>query len=67
MKRYHALMRLGHVFNILARYSDRLAKIIKDTGVRGLIRFLWSTMSAPWLDYPWLEKRLNAPFQLRLV
>lgn len=67
MKGYHGLMRLGHMFNILARYSERLAKIIKDTGVRGLIRFLWSTMTGPWLDYSWLEKRLAAPFQLRLV
>jgi len=56
------LMRLGHVFNILARYSDRLAKVIKGTGVRDSIRFLWRTMPAPWLDYPWLEKDLAAPF-----
>jgi len=67
MKGYHGLMRLGHMFNILARYSERLAKVIKDIGVRGLIRFLWSTISAPWLDYPWLKKYLAAPFQLRLV
>lgn len=67
MKGYHALMRLGHMFNVLARYSERLAKIIKDTGVRGLIRLIRNTMSGPWLDYPWLEERMNAPFQLRLV
>jgi len=60
-------MRLGHMFNILARYSERLAKVIKDTGVQGLTRFLWSSMSSPWLDYPWLEKRLAVPFQLRRV
>ncbi len=67
MKGYHALMRLGHVFNILARYSERLAKVIKDTGVRGLISFIRNTMAGPWLDYPWLEERLARPFQLRLV
>lgn len=67
MKGYHALMRLGHMFNSLARYSERLTKIIKDTGVRGLIRFIRETMSGPWLDYPWLKERLSAPFQLRLV
>ncbi|WP_428160360.1 hypothetical protein [Desulfobacter sp.] len=33
MKGYHGLMRLSHVFNISARYSDRLAKVIKDIGV----------------------------------
>ena len=67
MKGYHALMRLGHMFNVLARYSERLAKIVKDTGVRGLIRFTRETMASPWLDYQWLEERLRAPFQLRLV
>ena len=67
MKGYHCLMRLGHLFNVLARYSERLAKIVKDTGVRGLIRFIRETMANPWLDYPWQSERLAAPFQLRLV
>lgn len=67
MKGFHALMRIGHMFNVLAIYSERLAKVVKDTGVRGLIRFVRDTMAGPWLDYPWLEKRLAAPFQLRLV
>lgn len=67
MKGYHGLMRIGHLFNILAQYSERLAKVIKDTGMRGLVRFIWDTMSAPWLDYQWLEKRLATPFQLRLL
>lgn len=67
MKGYHALMRLGHMFNVLSQYSERLAKIIKDTGVRGLTRFIRETMSGPWLDYPWLDEYLAAPFQLRLI
>jgi hypothetical protein len=67
MKGYHCLMRLGHLFNVLARYSERLAKIVKDTGVRGLIRFIRETMANPWLDYKWQSERLAAPFQLRLV
>ena len=67
MKGYHALMRLGHMFNVLARYSQRLARIIEDTGARGLIRLVRDTMSGPWLDYMWLEDRLSTPFQLRLV
>ena len=67
MKGYHCLMRLGHMFNVLARYSHRLAKIVKDTGVRGLIRFIRDTIANPWLDYKWLTKRLAAPFQLRIV
>ena len=67
MKGYHYLMRLGHLFNTLSRYSDRLAKVIRNTGVRGFISFVRQTMASPWLDYEWLTKRLSAPFQLRLV
>jgi hypothetical protein len=67
MKGYHYLMRLGHLFNAIARYCQRLAKMVKDTGVRGLIRFIRETIAHPWLDYEWLIQRLNAPFQLRLV
>lgn len=67
MKGYHLLMRLGHMFNVLARYSERLAKIIKDTGIRGLIHLVRNTMTGPWLDYQWLESYMAAPFQLRLV
>jgi len=67
MKGFHALMRIGHMFNVLAIYSERLAKVVKNTGVRGLIRLIRDTMASPWLDYPWLEKRLASPFQLRLV
>ena len=67
MKGYHCLMRLGHLLNVLARYSERLAKIVKDTGVRGLIRFIRETMANPWLDYRWQAERLAAPFQLRLI
>lgn len=67
MKGYHYLMRIGHMLNVLAQYSERFAKIIKDTGVRGLIRFIRDTMANPWLDEGWLMERLAAPFQLRLL
>jgi hypothetical protein len=67
MKGYHYLMRLGHLFNTLSRYAERLAKIIRDTGVRGFIRFIRQTMAGPWLVYEWIAKRLSDPFQLRLI
>ena len=35
--------------------------------VNGIDYFLWSTMFAPWLNYPWLKKSLAAPSQLRLM
>jgi hypothetical protein len=67
MKGYHYLMRIAHILNVVARYSERLAKIIKNTGIRGLIRFIRNTVANPWLDIAWLKKRLAEPFQLRLV
>jgi hypothetical protein len=60
-------MRIGHMLNVLARDSERLTKIVKDTGVQGFIRFFRETMASPWLNYPWQKERLAAPFQLRLV
>jgi hypothetical protein len=67
MKGYHCLMQLGHMFNTMARYSERLAKIVKDTGIRGLIRFVRETIASPWLDRAWIKEQFVAPFQLRLV
>ena len=67
MKGYHYLMQLGHLFNVMAQYSERLAKIIKDTGIRGLISLVRQTIAGPWLDPAWIEERRAAPFQLRLV
>jgi len=67
MKGYHYLMQLGHIFNVMAQYSERLAKIIKDTGIRGMISFVRQTMAGPWLDHTWMEERRAAPYQLRLV
>jgi hypothetical protein len=67
MKGYHYLMQLGHLFNTLARYSERLAKIVKDTGIRGLIRLVRETIASPWLNPAWIKEQLAAPYQLRLV
>lgn len=67
MKGYHYLMRLGHLINVLAIYSERLVKIVRELGVRGFIRFICDTISGPWLDRLWVKRRLAAPFQLRLI
>ena len=66
MKGYHYLMRLGHLFNILARFSSALAKSFKDLGVRGFIAFVYNTLTGPWLKPEEVEERLGRPFQLRL-
>jgi len=67
MKGYHYLMRLGHLINILAVYSERLIRMVRELGVQGFIRFIRNTISGPWLDPLWVQRRLGAPFQLRLI
>lgn len=67
MKGYHYLMRLGHMLNILAHYSERLIVMVKEMGFRGFIQFVRETLSGPWLDAALIKKRLAAPFQLRLA
>ncbi len=67
MKGYHYLMRLGHMLNILAQYSERLVKIVCKMGARGFIRFIRETIAGPWLDAVQLQERLSAPFQFRLI
>jgi hypothetical protein len=67
MKGYHYLMRLGHLINLLAIYSERLVKIVRELGVRGFIRFVRETIAGPWLYPVWVKRRLSAPFQLRLI
>jgi len=67
MKGYHYLMRIGHLINILALYSERLAKTIRDLTMSGFIRFVRNTISGPWLDPLWVKRRLESPFQLRLI
>ena len=67
MKGYHYLMRLGHLINILAHNCEHLVKMVREFGVRGFIRFVCGTLSGPWLDPLWVQKRLAAPFQLRLI
>ncbi len=67
MRGYHYLMKTGHLFTILAQYSECLIKKVKDLGLKGFIRFIRETVSGPWLDEEMVFRRLNRNFQLRLV
>ena len=67
MKGFHYLMQLGHMFNVMARYSAKIARIVQETGVRGLIRFVRETIASPWLNQAWIREQISAPFQLRLT
>jgi hypothetical protein len=67
MKGYHYLMRLGHAINVLAQYSERLVKMVRQLGVRGFIDFVRDTIAGRWLEPQLVKERLAAPFQLRLI
>ena len=66
MKGFHYLMRIGHTFNILSRFSRTLKKSFKTHGVRGFIAFVRDTLKAPWLDPEEIRAQLERTFQLRL-
>ncbi len=67
MKGYHYLMKTGHLFTILAQYSECLIKKVKALGLNGFIRFIRDTISSPWLNEEMVFRRLNRNFQLRLA
>lgn len=67
MKGYHYLMRLGHFFNVLARYCEHLLPRVQAWGVRGLIDLLRETVAGPWLVPDQVRARLEPPFQIRLA
>ena len=66
MRGYHFLMRLGHLINILARYSERLAELVYLRGVRGLIRFIRDTCAGLWLDPERIRRLSTSLCQIRL-
>lgn len=65
MKGYHYLMRLGHMFNVLAQHASSLVDAVRTLGFLGLIEFVVSTISGPWLNPQTVLERMAAPFQLR--
>ena len=67
MRGFHYLMRMGHLFNVLAQYSTALIKTVQKLGVHGFIDFVRSTMAGRWLDAQHVRQRLEANFQLRLL
>jgi hypothetical protein len=67
MRGYHYLMRIGHMFNVLAQYAEHLVLLVKSLGVRGMISFIRTTIAAPWLDLKLIQRELAAPYQLRLL
>ena len=66
MRGYHLLMRLAHVFNTLARFTQQLRDLYRQFGVRGAIAFIRSSCAAPWLDLARMRVLLAKPFLLQL-
>jgi hypothetical protein len=66
MKGYHYLMRLAHLFNTLARFSQHLKTLYAQFGVRGAIAFIRQSCAAPWLDPERIKTLLNCHFQLKI-
>jgi len=67
MKGYHYLMRLGHLINVLARFTKRLQPTVQRLGVRGWLAFLRETLTGPWLKPEVVSKLLSQRSQLRLI
>jgi len=64
MKGYYYLMWLWHLINILAQYSERFVKMMRELGARSFIRFARDTISGRWIDALQVQKRLATTFQL---
>jgi len=67
MKGYHCLMRLAHLFNVLALFSVALVKTVKLLGKRGLLQLVRATLSAPWFATGDIKALIAQPFRLRLI
>ena len=64
---YHYLMRLAHMFNVLAQYSVSFVKYIKESGVQGTIQFIRETMAASVLKAINVKSLLSPPLRIRLL
>jgi hypothetical protein len=67
MKGYHYLMHLAHLMNELVQLSIYLVDTVKETGIRGWIRFLRETLSGPWLKKVQIQQWRQQRSQLRFV
>jgi len=66
MRGYHFLMQIAHLLNTLVQNSARLVHLVRNRGLRGLLQFLRSTCSGPWLDAERIRQLQASPCQIRL-
>jgi hypothetical protein len=67
MKGFHLLMRLAHLLNAIAQYTQRVAKQMRTLGVNAFLTFVRETCAHPWLSPQWIQQLLATPVQLRLI
>ena len=67
LKGYHSLMRLAHLFNVLALFTVALLKTVKILGKRGLLQLVRATLSALWFEKGDIKALTAQPFRLRLI
>jgi hypothetical protein len=60
-------MRIAHALNVLAHFSEKLFKLVREKGIQSFIAFVGETIRVLLLDTQWVEQRLSGPIQLRLV
>ena len=66
MRGYHFLMQIAHLLNTLVQNSARLVRLVRSRGLRGVLQFLRTTCSGPWLDAERIRQLLASPCQIRL-
>jgi hypothetical protein len=66
MKGFHYLMRLAHLLNAIAQYTQRVAKQVRTLGVAAFLTLVRETCAHPWLSPQWIQQLLATPVQLRL-
>ena len=66
MRGYHFLMQIAHLLNTLVQNSAGLVHLVRNRGLRGLLQFLRSTCSGPWLDAERIRQLQASPCQIRL-
>ena len=67
MKGYHCLMRLAHLFNVLALFTVAIVKTVKLLGKRGFLQLVRATLSGLWFSKGDIEALIAQPFRLRLI
>jgi hypothetical protein len=65
MKGFHVLMRIGHLINVLAQYSNLLRSLCIKKGFKAFIKFIDETFRSVRLNLEWIRNCLEENYQGR--